>query len=176
VDNSGSFTALASSTTWINTILDPVAISQGVTLGTMVGESIHRRAVTVNMQAYNSSTATYGEGQIRLVIWKPKLRYGASYGRDHVTSRDDFNSFFDFDKISIIKDFRLTIGNNSNTSAVSLIKSWKMVLYDNKKIKLANVSGTLYNIPDPDRYYIAAFCNFNDIVVRWNARMTFTDC
>lgn len=143
----------------------------------MVGEKINRRAITVQMQCYNEAAAPYGEGQIRLVFWKPKLKYGLDGGLSHVLNQNDFNSFFDFDKINILKDIRLTIGSNISSSNVSLIKSWKMVFYDRSIIKCSpSVTPSLYEIPPVDRYYVAYFCIFNDIIVRWSTRMTFTDC
>lgn len=165
----------ASSPTWTNLYIHQAVFSQGTSKTTIVGEKIRMRHLKVQFQIYNDGTASFGEGQMRIIFWVPRIGVDAAYGKAHVAAQTDFNSFFDLDKIKILKDMRITVGSNNDLSNTSLIKSFTMDFKRFRDAKLVTSNNTDWNITDADHIYMGVICTFNNMRLRWNGRLTYVD-
>lgn len=174
-------TDLDANVPWETISISPEYINQGVANGQCVGEKIRSRYVKVNMLwqgTYGSDTnKTFPDTLVRLVFWIATQDVGAI--KQSIYQSSDFNRYFDYNEMVILKDITIKLANNlATTTGVSIPFSKKIQLTFPfaRNMKLRALEGTQYRMDEQkDVIYCSMITTPNDVHYSGNVRLTYID-
>lgn len=165
---------------WSYTNISPTIITQGVGVSQMIGQQIQTRFMVVQMELLGANSTdtnkTYQDGDLRMVFFICKQDYTAISTTYIPGLAKDINTFLDYDIITVLKDIKVNLGNQTGSNGSRYMRHIRLVMPWPRTAKLRPVGSAFQFDEQRDVLYCMFFTPLNDAHIRWNSRITFMDC
>lgn len=175
----GAFQTVLQTNNWSTAAISPSQLNQGVDASSVIGQEIKMRYLLINMIWAGALAADTNKANpdspVRVIFWTPINDYNAA--STYIKGLTDTDTFFDYNQIAIVRDFKMVLGNITNAGGSNFSKMIKFKIPWPRNARMRfGATGTAQLDEQKCILFMAFKSELNDCHYKYTTRMTFTDC